>query len=623
MQDLLDRAFLLFFRTSVDEVIARREEIVSNSALAIEPALIDALELLYDRKYEESLAVLESMQTGADGSTDRSFVYRVIVMSRIHGRRGRVERALELLNSLSRQSACVDALAESILTWRTADCLRMQRKFNEAMVLLQKAFEVAEVSSVPIMTSVIKGDIASVYLSLGDMARAIVLYEQVMSEIAEEADLVDTVIRTRSNLASAFGSSNRNAEALREYDQLLQISEVVNEWQINVAVKLNKAIALKALMRMEESRAEYKEVRELSIENEDHFFEIKALIGLSGLCLKMEEIAEARVYAQEAHQLATERDVKSVIVETYTTLADVDRAEGLGDQAISRQREAFARLQSSGDHRKAIAVAVDLVGWLKEEQRYQDALEVQEAIATVQQSINERDLERSLEISTVRERLADERTAVRVRDEERNKVLHAVLPAHIANRLTSGEPQIVDTLPAVTILFADVVGFTELVSSMTGEALLDLLSKLFTGMDIAASRFGCERIKTIGDSYMAICGASEAVDDHIERIVRMALCVVNGEVPLPIDPSQLRIGINTGPVIAGVMDGQRIAYDVWGDTVNVAARMEEHSRPGSVSCTEAVAQGVRQIPEFNLIKREPLNIHGKGLMTTYWLEKAT
>ncbi|MBK7577798.1 MAG: adenylate/guanylate cyclase domain-containing protein [Ignavibacteria bacterium] len=315
--------------------------------------------------------------------------------------------------------------------------------------------------------------------------------------------------------------------------------------------------------------------------------------------------------------------MKSVIVETYTTLADVDRAEGLGDQAISRQREAFARLQSSGDHRKAIAVAVDLVGWLKEEQRYQDALEVQEAIATVQQSINERDLERSLEISTVRERLADERTAVRVRDEERNKVLHAVLPAHIANRLTSGERQIVDTLPAVTILFADVVGFTELVSSMTGEALLDLLSKLFTGMDIAASRFGCERIKTIGDSYMAICGASEAVDDHIERIVRMALCVVNGEVPLPIDPSQLRIGINTGPVIAGVMDGQRIAYDVWGDTVNVAARMEEHSRPGSISCTEAVAQGVRQIPEFNLIKREPLNIHGKGLMTTYWLEKAT
>ncbi|MCX6139532.1 MAG: adenylate/guanylate cyclase domain-containing protein [Candidatus Kapabacteria bacterium] len=152
--------------------------------------------------------------------------------------------------------------------------------------------------------------------------------------------------------------------------------------------------------------------------------------------------------------------------------------------------------------------------------------------------------------------------------------------------------------------------------------MLDLLSKLFSGLDEAALRYGCERIKTIGDSYMAICGASEAVEDHTERIVRMAITVVNGEVPLPFDSSKLRIGINTGPVIAGVMDGQRIAYDVWGDTVNVAARMEEHSRPGSINCTEAVAQKLGGLQGISLIKREPLAIHGKGLMTTYWIESA-
>ncbi|MBC8124451.1 MAG: adenylate/guanylate cyclase domain-containing protein, partial [Candidatus Kapabacteria bacterium] len=128
--------------------------------------------------------------------------------------------------------------------------------------------------------------------------------------------------------------------------------------------------------------------------------------------------------------------------------------------------------------------------------------------------------------------------------------------------------------------------------------------------------------KTIGDSYMAICGASEAVEDHIERVVRMALSVVKGEVSLPIDPSRLRIGINTGSVIAGVMEGQRLSYDVWGDTVNVAARMEEHSLPGEIHCTETVAMRLIANPEFSLKKREPLDIHGKGLMTTYWIKSA-
>lgn len=350
--------------------------------------------------------------------------------------------------------------------------------------------------------------------------------------------------------------------------------------------------------------------------------EIRALIGLTDLQFQLKEYVVSRSYAEDALRIALDRDIHSLIAEARRRIAALDLEEGRLDEAIEILREVYAQLEANGDYSDALTVAAELVECLSSEGRYKEALEVNEASVKIQRSIYEAEIERSVEISTVRERLANEREAVRVRDEERTKVLHAVMPAHIATRLTSGERQIVDTLPAVTILFADVVGFTELVSSMTGEALLELLSKLFAGMDLAASRYGCERIKTIGDSYMAICGASEAVDDHIERIVRMALAVVNGEVPLPIHPSQLRIGINTGPVIAGVMDGQRISYDVWGDTVNVAARMEEHSRPGSINCTEAIAQRIMHIREFRLIKREPMNIHGKGLMTTYWIESA-
>jgi class 3 adenylate cyclase len=105
-------------------------------------------------------------------------------------------------------------------------------------------------------------------------------------------------------------------------------------------------------------------------------------------------------------------------------------------------------------------------------------------------------------------------------------------------------------------------------------------------------------------------------------MVRAALEIVSGNAVLPIEASKLRIGINCGPVIAGVMGGSRLSYDVWGDTVNVAARMEEHSHPGRILCTNDVAQKLAQHQEFAVIAREPLDIRGKGLMTTYWVSSS-
>jgi class 3 adenylate cyclase len=387
-----------------------------------------------------------------------------------------------------------------------------------------------------------------------------------------------------------------------------------------LVIKLNKAIALKALGRLDESSDAYNEVLSLGREDGNAQFEIRALIGLSDLRRQQDRRDESIVLLRMAQQVAEDRNARPLLIESKQRIADIEQDNGNTEVAAAILRECFTQLVETGDRHAAMMVATNLIELYEEMELFKEAFDVSQERARIQRTVYEGEIERSLEISSVRERYAKEREAARIRDEERTKVLHAVMPAHIAARLTAGERQIVDTLPAVTIMFADVVGFTELVSSMSPEALLELLSRFFTGMDIAASRFGCERIKTVGDSYMAMCGASEAKVDHVERVVRMALSVINGEVPLPIDPSRLRIGINTGPVIAGVMDGQRISYDVWGDTVNVAARMEEHSRPGRVNCTEAVASSVAGLPGLRLIQREPLAIHGKGLMTTYWIE---
>lgn len=622
MRELLDRAFLLGLPTAVKEVFERRVELASGEDRFIEPALINALELYRSRQYEDAKVLLQNIMADVDNLSSSSIAYASFILCRCYVRTSKVSNGLKLLEDAQISRHFIGPLARAAYFWEQANILRLERRFNEARDALQKALDLILQSAVPKHAASIICDMATVYLSQGDEARAITLYEQAISEYERDPDYADALIRARGNLASAYHKIERVDDALRVYEEILLLPSIENDWFIYIAVKLNRAIALKTLDRMDESFDAYSEVRVLAHDHGDVQIEIRALIGLSILMFKKEQYDRSRNYAEEANGIAVEKNERTLVAETERQLAAIDIREGKADTAVETLRKVFAQLEANGDYSDAMDVAQELVECLSKEGRYKEALEVNEASVKIRRSVYEAEIERSVEISTVRERLANEREAVRVRDEERTKVLHAVMPAHIANRLTSGERQIVDTLPAVTILFADVVGFTELVSSMTGEALLDLLSKLFTGMDIAASRFGCERIKTIGDSYMAICGASEAVDDHIERIVRMALCVVNGEVPLPIDPSKLRFGINTGPVIAGVMDGQRISYDVWGDTVNVAARMEEHSRPGSVNCTEAVAQRIMHLPEFRLIKREPLNIHGKGLMTTFWIESA-
>src|SRR6185295_1696756 len=153
---------------------------------------------------------------------------------------------------------------------------------------------------------------------------------------------------------------------------------------------------------------------------------------------------------------------------------------------------------------------------------------------------------------------------------ENERLLLSILPESIADRLKSGDERIADRFEEVTVLFADIVGFTELAATMPAHALVELLNSLFTQFDLAAQKLGIEKIKTIGDAYMAVCGLPEPCADHTERIVTMALRMM--EIVREFSqkhgtPVRLRIGINAGPVVAGVIGRNKFIYDLWGDTV--------------------------------------------------------
>jgi class 3 adenylate cyclase len=213
--------------------------------------------------------------------------------------------------------------------------------------------------------------------------------------------------------------------------------------------------------------------------------------------------------------------------------------------------------------------------------------------------------------------------AMRMLDEERARaeaLLLNILPEPIAARLKRSGESIAEHSGGVTVLFADIAGFTPLSASKTPQELVDLLNRVFTEFDHLADQHGLEKIKTIGDAYMAVAGLPQPQADHAARAARMALAMHEAIARVARESGEalvLRIGLHSGPVVAGVIGKRKFAYDLWGDTVNTASRMESHGVPGAIHCTEAT----RALLDggFRLEPRGPVEIKGKGTMNTFLL----
>ncbi|MGF1536172.1 MAG: adenylate/guanylate cyclase domain-containing protein [Elainellaceae cyanobacterium] len=207
---------------------------------------------------------------------------------------------------------------------------------------------------------------------------------------------------------------------------------------------------------------------------------------------------------------------------------------------------------------------------------------------------------------------------------EKNRSEHLllnILPQAIAEKLKRDNGTIADSFAEATVLFADIVGFTQMASNMPPREVVELLNQIFSLFDQLADKHQLEKIKTIGDAYMVVGGIPDASARHVEAIADMALDMQRAIVRLSRAqgrPLSIRIGINTGPVIAGVIGRKRFVYDLWGDAVNIASRMESQGEPGGIQVTEAVWLRLRE--HYRLEERGLIHVKGKGDMRTYWLK---
>jgi class 3 adenylate cyclase len=226
--------------------------------------------------------------------------------------------------------------------------------------------------------------------------------------------------------------------------------------------------------------------------------------------------------------------------------------------------------------------------------------------------------------SLEKKRLRDQEQAylaeLQVERANSDRLLLNVLPKAIADRLKQGERTIVDSFREATVVFGDIVGFTSFSANMAPSRTVQLLNDLFSGFDKLAETYQLEKIKTIGDSYMVVGGVPTPVPEHAERCALMALDMIevlrhfNQRNSISLD---IRIGLNSGPVVAGIIGTKKFSYDLWGDTVNVASRMESHSLPGMIQVSGSTYDLLAG--KFDFEERGTIDVKNRGLMATYRL----
>ncbi|VXD12209.1 adenylate/guanylate cyclase domain-containing protein [Planktothrix paucivesiculata] len=240
------------------------------------------------------------------------------------------------------------------------------------------------------------------------------------------------------------------------------------------------------------------------------------------------------------------------------------------------------------------------------------------AIAIHRLRNNAKDLEQRVKERTFQ--LQEANQELIIEQEKSENLLLNILPPTIAEKLKEGHSNIADGFAEVTILFADIVGFTDLSKRIPPAELVKMLNHIFSGFDELTERHSLEKIKTIGDAYMVVGGLPTLRPDHAETVAEMALDMLhemnqfNEKYGTAIN---LRIGINTGPAVAGVIGTKKFIYDLWGDAVNTASRMESHGIPGAIQVTQETYEILKH--KYVLQHRGIIHVKGKGDMTTYFL----
>jgi class 3 adenylate cyclase/Tfp pilus assembly protein PilF len=453
------------------------------------------------------------------------------------------------------------------------------------------------------------------------------------------------MIRQLGNIATINKDLGDHEQALKYNQQALELlKEFPNpDQEMHIAKNLGEIYRIKGEYQyaMDHLNNQMQIAKKIGSKSET----ASAYGNLGLVFIAVKEYSKGNEYLQKAISISNELGIRA---------EEAGWKAALGDLYCISDFEHYDAMQSENYLKEALTVHKEL-GQKREEYRthlsisrlYETLNRVGEAFQHFKlfhdlerEVMNEQAKKQAVELELIRkiEQIERSNQESLIRFKEKERILHDILPIEIANRIVSGETMIAEQYENVSIIFADIVSFTETALKLQAAEVVGTLNGLFTDFDALALELGIEKIKTLGDAYMGACGIPTLCENHAEKITEFAFQAldVSKKHRFPgHDIIKVRIGLHCGPVIAGVIGGHKYTYDLWGDTVNTASRMESQGQREEVHVSESFVRnlcglsGSESFPDtitlsFGVISihdRGTMQIKGKGEMRTFFLRR--
>ncbi|MCS6809011.1 MAG: adenylate/guanylate cyclase domain-containing protein [Bacteroidota bacterium] len=489
-----------------------------------------------------------------------------------------------------------------------------QRKYDKALEYHQRALKEYKALGDARSVGMSLNNIASVYIDMERFDDALATYKEALALREKIQDTLGAA-RTMSNIAFILTQQKKFSQALAYHARALKTKIALRD-SISIAFSLEGIAGTYHAMGRFDKAIDYAlQFLRLTEKIRSADRTVQALLLVAQCYESVQDFQTALSYYRASVRLKdslfTQENAKTIaeLQERYEVRQRQQEIETLQKESLLKEREIQSQrlvLWSLG-----IGLALAIIGAVVVIRLY-----VQKR-AAMQEILRQKTLleEQAAEIELIN-------TALHEAHQQSEKLLLNILPMPIAERLKAGEHPIADTLTSVTVLFADIAGFTMLSARITAEELVQSLNTVFEQLDALAQRYGLEKIKTIGDAYMVVGGLLERFEDHCERVALFALelqLAIQKEMIKTVEgePIRLRIGMHTGKAVAGVIGTSKFAYDLWGDTVNTASRMESHGVVGKIQCSEEVYELLKE--KFTFEERGVIDVKGKGMMRTWFL----
>jgi class 3 adenylate cyclase/Flp pilus assembly protein TadD len=538
-------------------------------------------------------------------------------------------RALDILTELGDLDGMAMATNRlAIAHYYSGDNARAIDMFDRAYALFHSIGKDIECAG-------IVGDLGNVYSSIGEYPKALEHYMKARDLLESLGDR-EGVALVVSNAASVYDDIGDHIRAQALHREALAIYTEINNTPGIATTTGNLGVSLGHSGDDDEAIALQSTALSMFRTLNDRTAIFLFLGNLASIHIKRNDLATAESLIAEQMTIPAENAV--AIVDHHIHRGVLARRKGDFDTA---GREFGEALDRSNEHRLRLQAArchLHLRDLARDRNDLSGYVEHNEAYTAINDEIRGRNVAQQLALIDAERSMEAER---REREKER-AILYGTLPRSVADRMIRGEKITGDHYHEAAILFVDVVNFTVLSADLPPSQVVEMLDVLFASFDTICEERGLTKIKTIGDSYMAaafpddgVSGgagvAQRAADAAIDMMSTLRRMSSHESHRSALDMSHevlLRIGVHIGPVTAGVIGTQRLQYDVWGDTVNVASRMESHGEPGRIQVSEAFADAVKGEQakgrkgerDIEVVLRGTIDIKGKGAMTTYWLQ---